>query len=189
MSKVGPGAGQANQCTKIDEDEMKEKLATGLGWAGWGSCTLSAPSQKLCLAPRPPWKPGLGMKGKKKRGFLPKTAMEEVTGGVLRSPCTPSCHTHLACDTRGRNPIVAIPCHHPPGSFLQRGHAWDFLREISSDAKTSQTWVILHHPETASCRERPRKSEEDTRQQWPNRHARIGCRRAERQILCLLVPC
>lgn len=62
VSKVGPGAGQANQCTKIDEDEMKEELATGL--AG-GRAPLSAVSEVVSCTSST--LETCAMKGKKKR--------------------------------------------------------------------------------------------------------------------------
>lgn len=100
---------------------------------------------------------------------------------------------HLACD-KGRNPIHGgpMPSHAcSPGCCFcclsfPTGHAWVFLREISSDAKTSQTWVILHHPETASCRERPTENTERRRETtWQDEACRTHAHRKKRYFGCL----
>lgn len=155
--EVGPGPGSTHApkiAERRDEGELDIRLA--------GGRAPSASSQNLsALVPF-----GNRCYERQKEGFCPKPPPEEggmtggahkVLAGALLRPCTPSCHiwhaTHVVPHTQ------PMPSH----ALLQaasEGSVPGFLREISSDAKTSQTWVILHHPETASCRERPRKPKE-----------------------------
>lgn len=183
----------SKHCTKIDEDEMKESWLLGLPGGRALSCVVSEVVSALVHF-------GNRCCERQKEGFCPKPLRRwtkvwvpryyTVAGAV---PCTPSCHIWHA--TQAVTPYSnTIPC---PFSRLLAylradGACLGYLREISPNAKPSQMWLILHHPETASCRERPRKLKEGGEDNVAERHA--GCRRAEREKkkkkkLCLHVPC